>query len=240
MAKNALLLLTRSWPPLFPACASTCFRRPAWPGPRSCPGGASRRPGTGGRAHFPDHEAAAVQGVITATPTAAGKAKEEAVMDKETENCPLPADPRRSWPGCSARRADPLARMATIAALLYHKFDYYFWCGFYRLVDGDLVVGPYQGPLACQVLARDRGVCWEAVTRGETVVVPDVRNFRPHRLRFALALRDRRAGAGREREDRRRARRGQRHAGPVRRGRRRGVGGIVELLTPTAGIPARE
>lgn len=75
---------------------------------------------------------------------------------------------------------DPVAHMATVAALLYHKFDHYFFCGFYRLLDGDLVVGPYQGPLACQVLARGRGVCWAAVVRGETVTVPDVRQFPGH------------------------------------------------------------
>ena len=42
------------------------------------------------------------------------------------------------------------------------------------------MVGPYQGPLACQVLARGRGVCWEAVRRGETLIVPDVRLFAGH------------------------------------------------------------
>ncbi len=75
---------------------------------------------------------------------------------------------------------DIQARMATVAALLYHKFDYFFWCGFYRLVAGDLVVGPYQGPLACQVLARGKGVCWEAIRRGESVIVPDVHKFPGH------------------------------------------------------------
>lgn len=78
------------------------------------------------------------------------------------------------------KTSDPQARMATVAALLYHKFDYFFWCGFYRLVDGDLTVGPYQGPLACQVLARERGVCWAAVARGETMIVQDVRAFPGH------------------------------------------------------------
>ena len=82
--------------------------------------------------------------------------------------------------GLLGKAADPQARMATISALLYHKFDYYFWCGFYRLVDGDLVVGPYQGPLACQVLARGRGICWAAVRSGATVIVPDVRRFAGH------------------------------------------------------------
>ena len=75
---------------------------------------------------------------------------------------------------------DPLARMATIAALLFHKFDFYFWCGFYRLVQGELIVGPYQGPLACQVLAKDRGVCWAGIKQNETIIVPDVRQFPGH------------------------------------------------------------
>ena len=82
--------------------------------------------------------------------------------------------------GLLGKTSDLQARMATVAALLYHKFDYYFWCGFYRLCDGDLVVGPYQGPLACQVLARERGVCWAALQRRETVIVPDVRLFPGH------------------------------------------------------------
>ncbi|HUU06403.1 MAG TPA: GAF domain-containing protein [Patescibacteria group bacterium] len=79
-----------------------------------------------------------------------------------------------------AKTPDLQAQMATVAALLYHKFDHYFWCGFYRLLDDDLVVGPYQGPLACQVLAKNKGVCWEAVKRGETIIVADVRLFPGH------------------------------------------------------------
>jgi L-methionine (R)-S-oxide reductase len=75
---------------------------------------------------------------------------------------------------------DPLARMATVAALLFHKFDYFSWCGFYRLVEGELVVGPYQGPLACQVLAKGRGVCWSGINQNKTIIVPDVREFPGH------------------------------------------------------------
>ncbi len=82
--------------------------------------------------------------------------------------------------GLFAKPGDDQTRMATTAALLHHKFEHYFWCGFYRLVDGDLRVGPYQGPLACQILARGRGVCWEAVRSGATVIVPDVRLFPGH------------------------------------------------------------
>ena len=72
------------------------------------------------------------------------------------------------------------ARMATIAALLYHKTDYFFWCGFYCLVDGELTVGPYQGPLACQVLKKDTGVCWAALRANQTIIVPDVEKFPGH------------------------------------------------------------
>ncbi len=78
------------------------------------------------------------------------------------------------------KTSDPIARMATAAALLKGKMKHLFWIGFYRLVTGDLVVGPYQGSLACQVLARHTGVCWAAVDRGETVVVPDVEKFQGH------------------------------------------------------------
>ena len=87
---------------------------------------------------------------------------------------------RRQLAQLLVKTNDPLAHMATIAALLFHKFDYFFWCGFYRLVGGELTVGPYQGPLACQVLARDRGVCWAGIHQGETILVPDVRQFSGH------------------------------------------------------------
>lgn len=82
--------------------------------------------------------------------------------------------------GLLDKTCDPLARMATIAALLFHKFDYFFWCGFYRLVQGELVIGPYQGPLACQVLAKGKGVCWAGVKGEKTIIVPDVRQFPDH------------------------------------------------------------
>jgi len=74
---------------------------------------------------------------------------------------------------------DQTAAMATIAAVLYHKMEYFFWCGFY-LVDGQrLIVGPYQGPAACQVL-EGRGVCLAAAEQKQTQVVPDVHQFPGH------------------------------------------------------------
>ena len=78
------------------------------------------------------------------------------------------------------RTSDPLARMASVCAVLHHKMDHYFWTGFYIHKAGKLVVGPYQGPVACQELEKDSGVCWAAVNSAEPVVVPDVHAFPGH------------------------------------------------------------
>lgn len=78
------------------------------------------------------------------------------------------------------KSGDREARMATLVALLHHKMEYFFWTGFYLLKGEDLVVHSYQGPLACQVLERHKGVCWAAIDRDETIVVPDVELFPGH------------------------------------------------------------
>ncbi len=67
----------------------------------------------------------------------------------------------------TSKTDDPLARMATICAVLHHKMDHYFWTGFYLLKSDRLVVGPYQGPVACQELEAHKGVCWAAIDRNE-------------------------------------------------------------------------
>ncbi len=79
-----------------------------------------------------------------------------------------------------ARTGNKTARMATAAALLHHKLPHFFWTGFYILDRGELTVGPYQGTPACLVLEKNQGVCWTAVNRRETVVVPDVHEFPGH------------------------------------------------------------
>ena len=78
------------------------------------------------------------------------------------------------------KTADPVARMATAAALLHAKMPGLLWTGWYLLRGGDLTVGPYQGPLACLVLPAHTGVCWAGIDRGEAVVVPDVHAFPGH------------------------------------------------------------
>ncbi|MFO8054327.1 MAG: GAF domain-containing protein [Bacteroidales bacterium] len=74
----------------------------------------------------------------------------------------------------------PVSRMASISAVLHHKMDNFFWTGFYLLEGGSLVVGPYQGPLACMKLEKDKGVCWTGIRKAETIVVPDVTKFPGH------------------------------------------------------------
>lgn len=78
------------------------------------------------------------------------------------------------------KSSDPLARMATIAAVLHYKMDYFFWTGFYLLLNGELVVQVYQGPLACLVLQQHTGVCWAAIDGQQSVVVSDIHLFPGH------------------------------------------------------------
>lgn len=78
------------------------------------------------------------------------------------------------------RSPNLIAAMATICAVLHAKMPHHSWTGFYFVADEhELHVGPYQGPVACQVL-RDRGVCWHCVRTGRAVVVPDVAQFPGH------------------------------------------------------------
>jgi L-methionine (R)-S-oxide reductase len=76
---------------------------------------------------------------------------------------------------------DFMASMATIACLLHHNFDYFFWTGFYRVVaPGELLIGPYQGTPGCLHINFNRGVCGAAARGEETIIVPDVHQFPGH------------------------------------------------------------
>ena len=78
------------------------------------------------------------------------------------------------------KTTDPFARMSTIAAILHHKFDYFFWTGFYQLVDEELTICCYQGSVACLVLEKHKGVCWAVVDKKKTLIIPDVHKFPGH------------------------------------------------------------
>jgi len=72
------------------------------------------------------------------------------------------------------------AQMATINAIIYHKVSYIFWVGFYLIDIKRLTIGPYQGPLACQVLEYPHGVCWQCIIQMKSIIVPDVSIFPGH------------------------------------------------------------
>ncbi len=74
---------------------------------------------------------------------------------------------------------DVIANLANIAAVLREAFGF-FWVGFYVEKNGELVLGPFQGPLACTRIAFDAGVCGHAYTTRETVIVPNVDEFPGH------------------------------------------------------------
>ncbi len=74
---------------------------------------------------------------------------------------------------------DAVANMANIAAVLREALGF-FWVGFYVERSGELVLGPFQGPVACTRIKFDQGVCGHAYTTRETVIVPDVDQFPGH------------------------------------------------------------
>ena len=74
---------------------------------------------------------------------------------------------------------DIIANMANMAAMLHETFGFW-WTGFYRVIGDELVLGPFQGPLACTRIAYGRGVCGTAWKERRTIVVPDVEEFPGH------------------------------------------------------------
>jgi len=78
-----------------------------------------------------------------------------------------------------AEEEDTIANLANIAAVLKSTFDF-FWVGFYRKINGELVLGPFQGPIACSRISFNRGVCGKAYRENRTIVVEDVHLFEDH------------------------------------------------------------
>ena len=75
---------------------------------------------------------------------------------------------------------DEISVMANVAAVLHTPFDEFFWTGFYLVREGELRLGPFQGPLACMHIQYGRGVCGTAWKEAQTQVVPDVELFPGH------------------------------------------------------------
>ena len=74
---------------------------------------------------------------------------------------------------------DPIANMANLAAALRQTF-HFFWVGFYRAIDEQLVLAPFQGPIACTRIKYGKGVCGTAWKEAKTIIVPDVDAFPGH------------------------------------------------------------
>lgn len=75
--------------------------------------------------------------------------------------------------------ADVIANMANVSSMIHETFGFW-WTGFYRVIDGELVLGPFQGPLACTRIKKGRGVCGTAWQEAKTQVVPNVDLFPGH------------------------------------------------------------
>ncbi|MDM7860886.1 GAF domain-containing protein [Alteromonas sp. ASW11-36] len=80
----------------------------------------------------------------------------------------------------TADESDVIANMANISALLFNGMQGLNWAGFYRVVDGELVLGPFQGQTACIRIAFGKGVCGTAAATKVTQIVADVHLFEGH------------------------------------------------------------
>ena len=75
--------------------------------------------------------------------------------------------------------SDVISNMANIASMIHSTFNFW-WTGFYRVIDNQLILGPFQGPLACSGMGFGKGVCGTAWKLQKTVIVPDVEKFPGH------------------------------------------------------------
>ena len=81
--------------------------------------------------------------------------------------------------GLISGEVDHVANLANIAAALKEQFQW-FWVGFYLVKEEELVLGPFQGPVACTRIKKGRGVCGASWERAEILIVPDVEEFPGH------------------------------------------------------------
>jgi GAF domain-containing protein len=90
------------------------------------------------------------------------------------------AELRQQLAGLIAGERDGLANAANLTALIHEAMPALNWVGFYFLRGGELILGPFQGKVACVRIPLGKGVCGTAAERRETVVVPDVHEFPGH------------------------------------------------------------
>jgi GAF domain-containing protein len=74
---------------------------------------------------------------------------------------------------------DPVANMGNVAAALKEQFEW-LWVGFYLVANEQLLLGPFQGPIACTRISKGKGVCGTCWALGQTIIVPDVSKFPGH------------------------------------------------------------
>lgn len=98
----------------------------------------------------------------------------------DADKASLYADLLSAADAVTAGESDAIANMANIAALVWQFVPDLNWAGFYRMVDGELVLGPFQGKPACIRIAVGKGVCGTAAATGETQLVEDVHAFPGH------------------------------------------------------------
>lgn len=100
--------------------------------------------------------------------------------DADADKVTLYADLLSAADALTRDETDGVANMANLSALIWQYLPDLNWAGFYRMVDGELVLGPFQGKAACIRIPLGRGVCGTAAQTGETQLVPDVHAFPGH------------------------------------------------------------
>jgi L-methionine (R)-S-oxide reductase len=103
----------------------------------------------------------------------------EATIDTSSKAA-LYRDLRQAIDGITSGEPDPIANMANAAALIWEYVPDLNWAGFYRLLDNELVLGPFQGKAACIRISLGKGVCGTAAASGKTQLVEDVHAFPGH------------------------------------------------------------
>lgn len=98
------------------------------------------------------------------------------MKDNKTETYQLLAEQVKAL---TEGETDSISVMANVAAAIHHAMGF-LWTGFYRVVDNELRLGPFQGPVACYRIPFGRGVCGTSWQRAESVLVPDVEQFPGH------------------------------------------------------------